>query len=536
MNVSRRKLLRGAAFAVGASLMEACAPAAPAAPTTAPARTSAPAAAPAAAKPGDTIVLAGESLGDNYDPSVSFQGWGHSWINTQTTETLVDSRTGKIAPWLATEWSVSPDGLIWTFKLRPNVKFHDGTPLDADAVVFNYMRQIDEKHPYYLAEAITRGATLVGVQKVEASGPLEVKFTRSRPAGGMLAQISVPWAGLLSPTAIQKLGPDYARQPIGTGPFIFEKGAKGAEASVTANPNYWGGKPTLGRVVIRAIPDLAAVNAALTAGEVDFATFVDFKDLDVFRRNPKLKVEVVEAANYGYVGVNTRAPKLQDVRVRRALAHAIDRKQIIDVVLSGQGGLPGSFVPAPIPGYAKNLENYYPSDPAKAKALLSEAGVTGLSLAIWAPSNGYWPSLAELIQGDLGKVGVTASIEKIDPASFGGRVTEGKHELFVWDASQASADPSEFANSFFLSSNPRAAGRWGFNNKDFDDMVAKQDAEPDEAKRMVIIEQMQKLILDEVPQIMLYNGRFAGVTSTRVQGFKTLPFRHAVYMHDVSLA
>ena len=88
----------------------------------------------------------------------------------------------------------------------------------------------------------------------------------------------------------------------------------------------------------------------------------------------------------------------------------------------------------------------------------------------------------------------------------------------------------------FLSSNPRAAGRWGFNNKDFDDMVAKQDAEPDEAKRLPILEQMQKLILDEVPQIMLYMGRFAGVTSTRVQGFKTLPFRHAVHLHDVSLA
>ena len=115
-------------------------------------------------------------------------------------------------------------------------------------------------------------------------------------------------------------------------------------------------------------------------------------------------------------------------------------------------------------------------------------------------------------------------------------MTEGKHELFVWDASQASADPAEFANSFFLSSNPRAAGRWGFNNKDFDDMVAKQDAEPDEAKRLPILEQMQKLILDDVPQIMLYNGRFAGVTSTRVQGFKTLPFRHAVHLHDVSFA
>ncbi len=570
--LSRRTLLRGAALSLGAlagaGLLQACGPAAPSvAPTSAPAAgttappaaaaakptsapaastsapaaaapapTSAPAAAPVAAKPGDTMVLAGESIGDNYDPSVTFQGWGHSWINTATTETLIDSRTGKIAPWLATEWSVSSDGLAWTFKLRPNVKFHDGTPFDAEAVVFNYMRQIDDKHPFYLAEAITRGATLVGVQKVEASGPLEVKFTRTRPSGGMLAQLSIPWAGLLSPTAIQKLGADYARQPVGTGPFTFEKGSKGTEASVLANANYWGGKPTLGRVVIRAIPDLAAVTAALTAGEVDFATFVDFKDLDTFRRNPKLKVEVVEAANYGYVGVNTKAPKLQDVRVRRALAYAINRKQIVDVVLSGQGGPPGSFVPAPIPGYAKNLEDYYPYDAAKAKALLGEAGVSGLSLGIWSPSNGYWPALAELIQGDLGKVGVTATIEKIDPARFGGAVTEGKHELFVWDASQASADPAEFANSFFLSSNPRAAGRWGFNNKDFDDMVAKQDAEPDEAKRLPILEQMQKLILDDVPQIMLYNGRFAGVTSTRVQGFKTLPFRHAVHLHDVSFA
>lgn len=235
-------------------------------------------------------------------------------------------------------------------------------------------------------------------------------------------------------------------------------------------------------------------------------------------------------------GGRVRSPKLQDVRVRRALAQAINRQQIIDVVLSGQGSLPASYVSAPIPGSAKSLVNYYPYDAAKAQAALKEAGVSGLSLSLWAPSNGFWPAAAELVQGDLAKVGVTVSIEKIDTAAFGGRVTEGKHELFIWDGTQASADPNEFAYSFFLSTNPRATGRWGFANPTFDELTARADAEVDDAKRLPIVEQMQKLILDEVPQIMLYNGRFAAVTSTRVQNFKMLPFRHGVYMKDVSLA
>ncbi|MBA2447160.1 MAG: hypothetical protein H0V51_03945, partial [Chloroflexi bacterium] len=504
-------------------------------PAEAPKPTAAPAAA-APAKPGATLVAAGESIGDNYDPSVSFQGWSHAWTAANLFDTLVDSRDGKISPALATQWSTSPDRLTYTFKLRPNVKFHDGTPFDAEAVAFNYMRQIDDKHPSYQAQSITRGVTLVGVTKVEATGPLEVTFTRSRPSVAMLAQLALPWAGIMSPTAIQKFGADYGRSPVGTGPFVFEKGAKGDEASMTAFPDYWGTKPSVGRVVIRAIPDLSSVNAALLAGEVDLTQNVDFKDLAAHRRNSRLKVEVVPGASYGYLAVNNQAPNLKDVRVRRALAHAIDSRQIIDVILYGEAEPPAGFLTPPVPGYAKELLNYYPYDQAKARALLAEAGMADLALNLWAPSNGFWPGMAELMQAELAKVGVKISVEKIDPARFGGQVSEGKHDLFIWDGSQSSADPGELMNSFFLSSNPRSMGRYGFNNKEFDDLVAAQDAEADEAKRQPILLQAQKLLLDQVPQVFLYHGRFATVMSSRVQGFKTLPFRHAVYFNGITLS
>ena len=561
--IARRAFLHRLALSSGAlavaGLAGACAPAAPASkpaeakPTeaakpAAPGATTAPAAAKpaeaakptaapaaAAAKPTGTLVAAGESIGDNYDPSVSFQGWSHAWTAANLFDTLVDTREGKVAPALATEWSVSPDRLTYTFKLRPNVKFHDGTPFDAEAVVFNYMRQIDEKHPAYQSQSITRGVTLVGVTKVEAAGPLEVTFTRSRPSIGMLAQLALPWAGIMSPAAIQKHGADYGRSPVGTGPFVFEKGAKGSEMSMTAFPDYWGTKASVERVVIRSIPDLSAVNAAMIAGEVDLTQTIDFKDLAAYRRNSKLKVEVVPGATYGYVGVNIQSPNLNDVRVRRALAHGIDSKKIIDVILYGEAEAPAGMVTPPIPGYAKELLNYYPYDPDKAKALLAEAGRSDLSLNLWAPSNGFWPAMAELIQADLAGVGVKANVEKFDPARFAGQVTEGKHDLFVWDGSQSSADPAELMNSFFLSSNPRAMGRWGFNNNEFDDLVAKQDAEQDEAKRMDIVRQAQKLLLDEVPQVILYHARYATVMASRVQGFKTLPFRQAVYFNGITL-
>ena len=264
------------------------APAAAAKPTEAakPADAAKPTAAPAAAsKPaneGGTLVVAGEAIGDNYMPAVGFQGWAGVWVLNNVFESLYTFRDFKtLVPALATGHTVSPDGLTYTFQLRKGVKFHDGTPFNAEAVEFNYMRYLDKNHPFYDANAIYRTSMLPDVTSVKAKDESTVEFVRSKPMSAFIAALASTYAGIMSPTAIKKFGvQDVPRNPVGTGPFVFEKAEKGNQASIKAFDEYWNGRPPLDRVVIRVITDDQAMTASLLSGEVDMSPFIDFKDLD----------------------------------------------------------------------------------------------------------------------------------------------------------------------------------------------------------------------------------------------------------------
>jgi peptide/nickel transport system substrate-binding protein len=511
--ITRRKFLKVAAGAGAASLQAPQARTVPAI---------------AAARPAGVFTVGGESVGDNYDPGVSFQGWAHTWVLMNIFDRLVESYNGKtLGPGLAESWTISKDGLVYTFKLRQGVRFHDGTPFNADAVVFNYMRMIDERHPFYNKLAVFRSNLFLGVKEWRAVGEYEVQMIRNYRSAASLALMSHYAAGFMSPTSIKKAPNDYGRLPVGTGSFRLVEAVKGNRAIMEANTNYWRpGQPKVGRVVIRVVADSATMTAGLLSGEVDATPFIDFKDLPSLQSNPNLTVALVPALNLGYVGINSVKPPLDRPDVRRAINFAINRKQIVEVIFNGQADVAGGYFPKASWAYAPEFANYYAYDPARAKQHLGAAGLPGgFDADIWVQTNDFWPRLAELIQADLGAVGIKASINKIDAARFFSAVTEGKHYLFLSDTTPGTIDPEEMAASFFQSSSPRAKGRFGYGNKEFDELLEREAKAPNQAERRLAIIALQRKLLQDMPTVNLYYGRFVAVANKKVEGYTPMPIR-----------
>ena len=525
-----------------AKTAEAAKPAAPAA--AAPAATTAPAAAqPTAApatpeqarQPGWDARRGGRGRRRQLtSPAVGFRATAAFWVLNNVFEGLYTFRDFKtLVPSLATGHTVSDDGLTYTFQLRKAVKFHDGTPFNAEAVEFNYMRYLDKNHPFYDANAIYRTSMLPDVSSVKAKDESTVEIVRTKPMSAFIAALASTYAGIMSPTAIKKFGvQDVPRNPIGTGPFVFEKAEKGNQASIKAFDEYWNGRPLLDRVVVRVITDDQAMTASLLSGEVDMSPFIDFKDLESFKKNPKLSVQVVPAASTGYIGINQAHETMKDVRVRRAMAHAVNPQKIIDTVFYGEADPGAGLVSMPMWAFAPQLKDYYKYDPDKAKGLLKESGYAG-DLVLNSQSSGFWPRMAELIQADLNAVGFKTTIEKIDSAKFYGQMTEGTHQAFIGDGTYNWPDPEELFWIFYGCDNPRSK-RWGYCNADFEALRSKQTAEKDQEKRKQMMWDLQKQLLDDVTQVVPYYNRFATVASKGVQGYTPMPIRY-MFLDKVSI-
>ncbi|MBI3977148.1 MAG: ABC transporter substrate-binding protein, partial [Chloroflexi bacterium] len=392
------------------------------------------------------------------------------------------------------------------------------------AVEFNYMRYLDKNHPYYDANAVRRTSVLPNVKAVKAKDEYTVEILRDKPASAFVAGLAVAGGGILSPTAVKKYGvKDVVRYPVGTGPFVLEKAEKGNQASFKAFEEHWGGRPLLDRVVVRVISDEQAMTASVLSGEVDLTPFVDFKDLESFRKNPNLNVQVVPAASTGFVGVNQKHETMKDVRVRRALAHAVNKQRIVDAIFYGEADIGAGMVSIPMWAYAPQFKDYYKYDPQKAKDLLKEAG-SAPEMVLYTQNSGFWPRMAELLQSDFNTAGFKTTIEKIDSAKFYGEMTEGKHAVFIGDYTYNQPDPEEFLWGTYGCDNPRAK-RWGHCDKKIDEMMERQAAEKDQEKRKQLLWDIQKLLLDDVTQIPNYYNRFVTVANKRVEGYVPMPIR-----------
>jgi peptide/nickel transport system substrate-binding protein len=403
-----------------------------------------------------TLALAADAW--TLDPAAAADGV--SWLVTdQIYDTLVNYQPGGTlpVPGLAQSWSVSPDDLTWTFTLRPGVKFHDGTAVDAAAVVYNLVRWWDPAHPYhqdfeYFATMFNgyKGDAGCLINGVAAVGAGQVRIVLSRPYSPLLSTLAMSPFAIASPAAIQ--AGTLATRPVGSGPFRFVAWVPGDQIRLAGNAAYWQGAPLLESLVFQVIADENARLAALQAGTAQGAT-MDWSYLPTVTLDANLKVLWQPALNTSYLGINRAHGPLGNSLVRQAIAHAIDKQSIVDQLYNrdAEGGqVATQFLPPAMWGRDESLADYA-YDPTLARSLLTQAGYpAGFDTTLWViPVNRwYFPDRLELatrLQADLQAVGITATlVTKYDWPTYLDKVANGEADLFMLGWGSDNGHPDNF--------------------------------------------------------------------------------------------
>lgn len=323
---------------------------------------------------------------------------------------------------LATDWEVDESDNSWTFTLRDGVTFHDGTPFDADAAIFNLRRYSDKSFEYYYPELAARAALAVAaIEHVEKVDDSTIKIFTNGPWASLASDLVSILFG--SPTAIKAEGNQgFAENPVGTGPFTFVSVQRGQSLELAANEDYWKGRPALDTLILRPIPDATARTAALRSGEVNWIETPSPDDV------PGLESEGYQVEmnsydhNWPWIFNTTKAP-FDDVRVRQAMEYAVDRESLIDNVLHGTAEPAAQGVAPANPAFREDNDRYE-FDPEKAQELLTEAGYPdGLDVTLVYPTSGSGNMIPgpmnEALQQQLGKLGITVNLVPVEWASMG---------------------------------------------------------------------------------------------------------------------
>jgi peptide/nickel transport system substrate-binding protein len=501
-----------------------------------------------------TLVYGASGFPSSLD-AVDSQDGNSLVVSAQITERLVDFVPGgtDLIPGLATEWSANEDGTVWTFKLREGVNFHDGTPFNAEAVKFNIDRWNDPAHPF---SGRDQGKTFVPwgwvfggplgegnlIQEVTVTGEYEVQLTLTQPAPFLPALFAAVYFQFSSPAAIEANGVSYGTPgvgAVGTGPFKFVEWIEGERIVLERNDDYWGGPAQVERVVFRGIAEPTARLAELQAGTIDIAVLLSVDDLAAIESDSNLKVMIpASELNIGYIAMHQGTEPLDNVLVRQAIAHAIDREAIIDAFYGGLGVAAKGFIPPTMFGQPEPWP--YSFDPERAKELLAEAGLAnGFTVDFWymPVSRPYYPApqpIAETIASYLADVGIQVNLQTEDWTTYLADYQTGKFAMYMlgWNADYA--DPDNFLLTFF---GPSAASDLGWDSPETVDLLqqARQVADPD--VRADLYAQAGNNVVRDVPMIPFAHNRTLNATRASIDGWVPSPLGYSsVSLHPVTKA
>lgn len=438
--------------------------------------------------------------------------------------------TLEVEPALAESWQISEDGKTYTFTLREGVAFHDGTPVDAEAVRFTFERMLNEDHPFADTGPFPLAFFFSAVQSVAAPDAGTVVFTLNEPYAPFLTNLATPTGAIVSPAAVEASGGDFGRAPVGAGPFKFAEWRSNEAVVVEANPDYWDGAPALQAVVFRPITDANTRTAEMLAGGLDVMVEVPPVSLGQFQSG----YNIVEAAgpHVWFLILNTKEGPFADQKVRQAVNYAVNKEAIADNVLEGTATVAEGPIPAAF-GWAYNPDvDPYPYDPEKARALLAEAGVapdTTLRFMVTEGGSGMLDpvAMATAIQADLAAVGLNAQIQTYEWNTFLGEVNpglEGKGDMaeMAWMTSDPDTLP-------FLTLRTEAMpDKGGFNsgyysNPEVDALLQQAREATDQEVRADAYRKVQQIVHDDAPWLFVANWKQNAVTSERVQNFALQP-------------
>ena len=424
-----------------------------------------------------------------------------------------------IKPQLASRWDISDDQKSATFRLRPNVKFHDGTPLDAEAVKASIERMLDS------ARNTTNGPIWSPIEGADVLDPLTVRIRTKAPYALLLNTLAHGSGAIVSPTAIKTNGDkSMGTQPVGAGPYMLESFNQGQEVVLKAFPEYWAGKPKLDKIIFRYVPEASTRIAALKTGSIDVADDIPSHLIASIKQDKNLDIVAKSGLRpMGLAMLTTREP-FNDARVRRALNHSVPVKALADKLYFGYAHVSDS--PQAFNTYGHKSVGTYDFDPKKAAAMLAEAGFKKNAQGVLErdgkpfemrliTSDGIFPGdlrLAEVAAKSFQDLGIKVDVKKVERASYWDYLRAPLAEL-VWDVAVFGFNPSNGAGSYHLealykanSDDAKRPSSWNiarYRSAEVDKLIDQAKVTVDPAKHAELLGQVQKIVWDDAPYVFL---------------------------------
>lgn len=456
--------------------------------------------------------------------------------------------TTKIIPALATSWDISKNKLVYTFTLRKGVKFHTTkyfTPtrdFNATDVVFSIDRQRVKTHPYHdvsggkyeYFDGMEMGKTIKDVKILD---PYKIEITLSEPDATFLANMAMSFMNILSEEYGSKLAAankksDIDNFPVGTGPFIFQSYAKDSVIKYTNNPVYWGHHGNIDKLIFAITPDANVRHQKLKTGECQFVNEPSPADIPEMKKNPKLKVMQDAGLNVGYLSMNVTKKPFDNILVRQAINHALNKKSYIEAIYLGNAVVAKNPIPPTIWSYNDAVKDYEYSV-EKAKALLAKAGYpNGFETEMWTlpvsrPYNPNGKKMGELMQADLAKVGIKVKLLSFDWPTYLKKASQGDHQMLQMGWTGDNGDPDNFLNTLLGCGSIAAGSNYSkWCDKKFNTAVIEAKTTTDMKKRTALYKEAQVIFKKEAPWVTIAHSTVFKAMAKNIKGYKIDPLGH----------
>lgn len=478
---------------------------------------------------GGSLIIARLSDATRLDPHFITDIPSANIIYQKVYETLVvPNKDMGIEPLLATEWK-QLDEVTWEFSLKEGVKFHDGTPFNAEAVKVTFDRVLDPETGSPQREKLSM------IKKIEIVDEYTVLMHLDYPYAPLLSILASNEGSIISPKAIKESEESLSQHPVGTGPFIFESWNTGQDITLIKNESYWGQEPNLEEVIFKVVPEDATRLALIETGEAHVSDQVPVTELDRIENSNSMSLYRTEGLGVEYIGFNVESKAVNDVRVRKAISHAIEREAILKGVYNKVGTLANSAMSPKVFGYSENIKAYE-YDINKAKKLLKEAGYKdGLSLNLLTSDRKERINMAEVIQSQLKGIGVDVSIQVLEYGAYLEMIDKGDHDLFIggWGNATGDGDYNQY-NLFHTASQGPPGNHFYYSNEEVDKIIEKAREEMDQEKRKVLYEKAMQIQMDDAVYVPIRNYEHLAVYTKGVEGI-WLNASNYIMLNDVTI-
>lgn len=462
----------------------------------------------------DTLIFAQGADVTSFDPHI-----GKETPAITVTDQIFDTLTStdndmNVGPGIAESWDQISE-TSYKFKIKEGIKFHNGEVLTAEDVKFSLDRAVASSYVSYIVNFIS---------DVEVEDEYTVIVNTFEPYAPILMNLAHPSAAIVCKSVVEADPDSLKTKPIGSGPYKFVEWKQGDSVKLEAFEDYYLGAPLTKNLVMRVIPENAQRSIALETGEIDIAYDLSVNDIDKVKANDKLDVLTTNTSSVTYVSFNVEKAPFNDIRVRQAFAHAIDKELIIETLLYGQGSVANSVISEVVFGGVKDLEGLG-YDPELAKELLKEAGVKeGTEFTIVVNDNQLRIETCQVLQGFLNDVGIKLKIEVLEFGSLIEKTTKKQHELafFAWVTSTSDADYTYYP--LFHSSMHGAPGNRSFyNNPEVNKLIEAGRTNVNYDERAKIYKEIAEVLAEEVPSLPLFFQNMSVGVNKDVEGFEINP-------------